>query len=136
MLRRSISLTGMVALCLLGACGKKRAIGEPCQHNDACETAICSYGIGQAMGVAVCTESCRGVGQSTCPSGWTCAGAVSQVGAHDAPTRSVCLPRAALESATPKPSATQRKLLQEGPPDMDALREGPASRYLPSQADG
>jgi hypothetical protein len=133
MIPRSVSLSAVFALFLCGACEKKRALGEPCQRNDACESEICSYGIGPAVGVAVCTEACRGVGRSTCPAGWTCAGAVSAIGARDAPRRSVCLPREALESAAPKPSPTEQQLLQGEPPDIEALREGPAGKYLPPQ---
>lgn len=47
--------------------------------------------------------------------------------------KSVCLPRAAVEPK--EPSAIERAIGGGDPGDMDALREGPAGKYLKGAED-
>ena len=80
----------LLALFLGSACERGRAIGQPCDRGDACESGVCTIGL---YSDAICTQRCRGEGRGTCPEGWSCTGTARKVAsprAADAP--SICVP--------------------------------------------
>jgi hypothetical protein len=80
----------LIALLFGIACERGRAIGQPCDRGDACESGVCTIGL---YSDAICTQRCRGEGRGTCPGGWSCAGTAKRVAsprASEAP--SICVP--------------------------------------------
>lgn len=77
---------------LLGfACERGRAIGQPCDRGNVCESGVCTIGLGYSD--AICTQRCRGEGKGTCPQGWSCGATARKVASPSrAEAPSICVP--------------------------------------------
>jgi len=83
--------TWLLALVLGFACERGRAIGQPCDRGDACESGVCTIGLGYSD--AICTQRCRGEGRGTCPEGWSCGATARKVASPSrAEAPSICVP--------------------------------------------
>jgi hypothetical protein len=88
----------------IAGCQRGRAIGQPCDRGDTCESGVCTIGLGYSD--AICTQRCRGEGKGTCPAGWQCAGAAKAMASPSRATaQSICVPDQPEASAVSDASA-------------------------------